>query len=174
MAPQIRDAVPTDADAIRQVQRLTWLATYPNEAFGITRADIEAFFVERTPAARQRGAARRRAINTSPRRHLWVADSGTGVVGMCLARKEGEVRHIQALYVLPDFQGQGIGRRLLQRALEWLGADRPVTLSVATYNSRAIAFYERLGFAPSGNPSPLPPPPLPSGVVIPDIEMIKR
>jgi GNAT superfamily N-acetyltransferase len=156
------------------VKHLTWLATYPNEALGITRADIEAFFAERTPEARQRGEARRRLIYTSPHRHQWVAESAPGIVGMCLARKEDEVRHIQALYVLPDFQGQGIGRRLIQRALAWLGADRPVTLGEATYNSRAIAFYERLGYVPSGNSSAVPAPPLPSGTVLPEIEMIKR
>jgi ribosomal protein S18 acetylase RimI-like enzyme len=156
------------------VQKRTWLATYPNEALGITHTDIEALFDERTPEAHQRREARRRSINAHPHRHLWVAESETGIVGMCLARKEDEVRHIQALYVLPDEQGQGIGRRLMQMALEWLGADRPVTLGVATYNTRAIAFYERLGFVPSGDPSSFPAPTLPSGVVIPEIEMIKR
>ncbi len=171
MAILVRDAASTDEVGIRHVQRLTWLATYPNDAIGITHADIEALFAERTAEAHQ---ARRRAINANPQRHLWVAECETGIVGMCLAHKEDEIRHIQALYVLPNYQGRGVGKQLMQTALEWLGAGRPVTLGVATYNTRAIDFYERLGFVPSGTPSPFPAPTLPSGRVIPELEMIKR
>jgi GNAT superfamily N-acetyltransferase len=167
--------MPEDADSVRHVHKRTWLATYPNEALGITPADIEARFDVNTPEAYQRRQAQaQRAINANPHRHLWVAESETGIVGFCLVRKEEAGHHITALYVLPDYQGQGIGKRLMQTALAWLGADRPVTLGVATYNTRAIAFYEQLGFVSSGNPSPFPAPPLPSGVVIPEIEMIKR
>ena len=165
---EIRDAVSTDADGIRQVQRLTWLATYPNDALGITREDIEALFAE------QAAQPRRHAINAHTQRHLWVAKGQTGIVGMCLARTEDEIRHIQALYVLPDYQGQGIGKRLMHAALAWLGADQPVTLGVATYNTQAIAFYQRLGFVPGETSSPFPAPALPSGRVIPEFEMVKR
>jgi hypothetical protein len=38
--PRVRPAVPGDAPAIQMVQAQTWLATYPNEALGITREGL--------------------------------------------------------------------------------------------------------------------------------------
>jgi hypothetical protein len=32
----IREALPEDAEAMRDVQRHTWIATYSNETYGIT------------------------------------------------------------------------------------------------------------------------------------------
>jgi len=37
----IRTAVPEDIKAIRHVQKITWLATYPNSDFGISVKDID-------------------------------------------------------------------------------------------------------------------------------------
>ena len=58
----IREAHPDDADAIREVQRQTWLATYPNEAYGITREDIEAQFREDAATEKARRGCSRRSI----------------------------------------------------------------------------------------------------------------
>ncbi len=56
--------------------------------------------------------------------------------------------HIASLYVLPEFQGQGIGKRLLEMAEEkarslffdkaWLG--------VMTQNTASVEWYKKLGF----------------------------
>jgi ribosomal protein S18 acetylase RimI-like enzyme len=173
MTIALRDATPDDYDGINEVRRRTWLATYPNAALGITVADVEAVFDDSTEEARQRREERRRAINATPLAHLWVAESDAGIVGMCLARKQDERHHVQALYVLPDYQGQGIGKRLLQAALDWLGAAQPVTLHVATYNEKAIAFYQRMGFVFSAAPAEAELARLPSGAVIPELEMVR-
>ncbi len=170
---QIRDATPDDHDGIRSVQRRTWLATYPNAALGITTDDILAVFDDTSEEAQQRREERRRGINASPLAHLWVAESSEGMVGMCLARKQDQKHHIQALYVLPTYQKQGIGRRLMQAALDWLGDAQPVTLSVAAYNDNAIAFYQRMGFVFSAAPAESEIARLPSGAVIPEREMVK-
>ncbi len=170
----VRDAVPDDEPAIRQVQKLTWLATYPNEAHGITSADITAMFDDTSEAARQRAASRRRSINATPQAHLWVAEEDGAIVGFCLARKTEETHCIQALYVLSAYQGRGIGKRLMLVGLAWLGDERPVRLTVASYNDRAIAFYERLGFEVVGPPAHTEVFPLPSGAVIPELEMVRR
>ena len=55
----------------------------------------------------------------------------------------GEVR---AIYVLRAYQGQKVGRRLMEAALEQL-ADYPrIALWVLKGNEKAIRFYERCGF----------------------------
>ena len=49
----------------------------------------------------------------------------------------------------PRLQGRGIGRRMIERLLAWMiAAGTPgVHLGVGPTNARAIAFYERCGFA---------------------------
>ena len=55
----------------------------------------------------------------------------------------GEVR---AIYVLRAYQGQKVGRRLMEAALEQL-ADYPrIALWVLKGNEKAVRFYERCGF----------------------------
>ncbi len=51
------------------------------------------------------------------------------------------------IYVMPDYQGQGVGRRLIGAAAEQLRARQidSVMLEVFTANQPARDFYERLG-----------------------------
>ena len=65
--------------------------------------------------------------------------------------REG-VAHVSYLFVDPGFQGRGIGREMLTRAVG--AATRAgfsnATLLTATANSRARAFYEREGWTLTG------------------------
>lgn len=53
------------------------------------------------------------------------------------------------LYVLRAFQGQGVGRALLEAALERIG-PRDVVLSAFSSNAPALGFYEHVGFERTG------------------------
>ncbi|SRR5579884_3239703 len=170
----IQDAIPDDDDGIRYVQHQTWLATYPNEALGITREAINARFVNVSAEVVRRRAANKQRINTDPSVHIWVAKNEyNSVIGFCIAVKEALNGHVQAIYVLPAYQGQGAGKRLMQAALDWLGDSKPVTLSVATYNEKAMKFYRTLGFVLNNESAELSVAQLPSGVNIPQVEMIR-
>ena len=70
---------------------------------------------------------------------LAALDAANRIVGF-IAFGEGWVNH---LYVLPDFQGLGIGGQLLQRAKEEV-----TCLKLWTFqrNQRALRFYESRGF----------------------------
>jgi GNAT superfamily N-acetyltransferase len=78
------------------------------------------------------------------------------------------------LSILPDFQGKGIGKRLLQTALDWLGTEKEVVLQVVSYNEKAIAFYRALGFVSTGPVAVSETLALPSGVHFPEINMVKK
>ena len=56
---------------------------------------------------------------------------------------------IAALYLLRSAQGQGLGRRLMEAVLAAL-PQREVVLHVLEGNTRAIRFYEHMGFFPTG------------------------
>jgi ribosomal protein S18 acetylase RimI-like enzyme len=60
--------------------------------------------------------------------------------------------HVFALYVSPSASRQGVGRRLLERAIDELDpmSTRAITLWVFEANTRARGFYEAAGFEPDG------------------------
>lgn len=63
---------------------------------------------------------------------------------------KNERRRLGAIYVSPEAQGNGYGAALLFSALEWYGSESDVYLYVIVYNQHAINFYERFGFAQTG------------------------
>ena len=88
--------------------------------------------------------------------HVLVAELDGRVVGIVgLHVRSGKQRHSASvgMVVADDFQGRGIGRRLLSAALDLaddhLGLLR-VDLEVLHDNRRAIALYERSGFELGG------------------------
>lgn len=73
----------------------------------------------------------------------WVAVAGGGVRGTALTwRHDSRYGSIGMVIVEPGWQGQGVGRQLVERALATLG-DRSLTLNGTVAGRR---MYERLGF----------------------------
>lgn len=77
---------------------------------------------------------------------LWVYDDGA-VKGFVQVTGD----EVKKLFVEPVLQGQAIGARLLEYAVGELGARH---LWALEKNTRAIAFYGRHGFAPTGEKKP--------------------
>lgn len=72
----------------------------------------------------------------------------TGILRMG-GRKIRHIAFIWGVYVRPETRGKGIGRQLLERALEqarqWDGVQQ-VKLTVVTNNQAALTLYKNLGF----------------------------
>ena len=93
-------------------------------------------------------------VDLSLRAHssiLYVAENEEQVVGTVMAGYDGHRGWIYYLAVLPDYQGQGIGKKLYDMAHQWLkdqGAPK-VHILIRDDNMTAVSFYERLGFEKS-------------------------
>ena len=160
----INEARPEDVSAIAEVRKVTWLATYPNEEFGVTEQAILSM-VDNPQTLHQ---LQTEIEKNSDDVHTWVAKDGEQVVGICYALREADkdgqrMENLERLYILPEYQSLEIGKKLLDRCIEWFGPDTKVHLGVATYNKGAIRFYERNGFEivseynmdlPDGTPLP--------------------
>ena len=72
--------------------------------------------------------------------------ASAGIVGMITAHARHELLIIARLYVLPDFQRQGIGQKLMEESYRAFARTQRVRLDVEEQNSKARAFYQKLGF----------------------------
>jgi ribosomal protein S18 acetylase RimI-like enzyme len=72
--------------------------------------------------------------------------SGVDVGIMAIVREPHCVK-LNQLFILPEHQGKGIGTACTMRVIEDAGASElSVRLQVLKVNSRAVAFFQRLGF----------------------------
>lgn len=174
MEIRIRDSVPDDVYGIREVQRETWLKTYPNSEEGITVEDIlRRFGDDNDPEVKKRIEERKKKYEDKNIR-TWVVEDKNKIVGVCRAIKEGEHNRIGSIYVLPAYQGRGLGRLLIEKASNWLGSKKDILVNVARYNKQAIGFYKKLGFVETGRKGTFDDAAkLPSGKLIPEIELVK-
>ncbi|RPD46873.1 GNAT family N-acetyltransferase [Hymenobacter sediminis] len=85
----------------------------------------------------------------SQRGKCWVCEVAGEVVGFGIADLVG--RSIWALFVQPEFAGQGIGKQLHDRMLDWYFGQttEPVWLRTDP-GSRAEEFYRRRGWQDTG------------------------
>lgn len=127
MTITIRDAAEEDIPAIFEVRtsvRENHLSVEQMAAIGITNESIRQL-LRREPC-------------------IWVAVQGDHIVGFSMA--DAADACLFAVFVRPEWAGQGIGRRLVERAEVFL-FERHCTIWLHTDgSSRATGFYERLGW----------------------------
>jgi len=91
--------------------------------------------------------------------HMWtdgiiVAKTGERVIGFAGFGDRGEespeTGEVFAMYVLSEYYGTGVGKQLMDYALEQLKDYPQICLWVLKENKRAIRFYEKFGFTPDG------------------------
>ncbi|HRX85594.1 MAG TPA: GNAT family N-acetyltransferase [Phycisphaerae bacterium] len=77
-----------------------------------------------------------------------VAESGGQTIGCGRIIGDGGIYfYIQDVIVLPAYQGQGVGRRIMDRLMEFLtGRSRPKCFVGLMAAAGVQAFYERYGF----------------------------
>ena len=68
-------------------------------------------------------------------------------VGFLSTSNASDTLNVDQLYILPEYQGKGIGAVCMEGIIDDANLEqKPVTLQVLKINTRATAFYERLGF----------------------------
>ena len=123
-----------------------WQVTYPGL---VSQAYLKKFTLE---VSEERAKAWRD--------NILVAKDGYRVIGFVGYGHHGpedpDTGEVYALYVLPEYQGMGVGRQLLDAALDKLSAFPHLCLWAVKGNERAIRFYETCGFRPDGEEKELP------------------
>ena len=81
----------------------------------------------------------------------WIAEIGGQSIGFSIANATEKT--IFGVFVLPSFEGRGVGRALMQAAEQWFwskGIDEIWLVTGDDPNLRAYGFYLHLGWIPVG------------------------
>lgn len=158
---------------ILNVLHKAWLDTYPNAEIGVTVDDVEDSykdsFKEESIRKMEAGLAN---IPKNQRRLVAVCDGV--IVGVTTMVRNEENNQLRTIYILPEFQGKGIGRRLYAEAAGFCDLSKDTIVQVATYNDRAIDFYKKLGFIDTGKRFSEERFRMKSGAIIPEMELVKK
>ncbi len=144
ITPLMRRATVADLERILEIERLSFSAPWPRDYLAQHLGDDGFMVIEheervvgyaiigiKIPSFLERLERRTRALLTGQEPH-----------------EPPPVGHILNIAVDPAFRGRGLGKRLLEYALEYcrrLGAQQ-VELEVRTGNDVAIALYRKYGF----------------------------
>jgi GNAT superfamily N-acetyltransferase len=124
--PTIRMARVDEYDEIARVWMQSWVSTGLDEASNFLLANLRA----RVPREIENGWS------------LYVADDDGRIAAMLALHLPD--RYLDQLFVAPDYQGKGLGRRLLGFTREHLPDE--IWLRCVRENDRAWRWYEREGF----------------------------
>lgn len=142
----IRLATPNDASVVHALHRQVlgeqqWFITLPSEF--IRRVADVAHDIEQLQAA--------------PNGAWWVAHHGQRLLGFLTLRGGvlQRMRHTAKLEIMvaKSARGQGVGKALMQVALDWATAHpdlEKIGLAVFEDNTRAQALYQTFGFVQEG------------------------
>ena len=145
----IRPATPDDAGAIRRMQAQSWRDTYVNDAAGVSKAWVwQETGRWLTPEQLAASTQLLRTILADTEHNFYrVALRDGQVVGFIHAsvRADG-TKELSGFYTAQQTHGTGLAQQLIACADQWFGSDE-VLLEVVAYNTRAIRFYQKAGFA---------------------------
>lgn len=130
----IRPALATDAPVLRELQRRA------GQQFRAVGLDGVA---DNEPPSEEVLAGYANAGRS------WVAsDDMDRIIGFVLVDEVDDAAHIEQVSVLPDHQGRGVGRALIDRARNWAVENGRSALTLLTFDqvSWNRPLYEHLGF----------------------------
>jgi ribosomal-protein-alanine N-acetyltransferase len=81
-----------------------------------------------------------------------VAELAGQTVGYLFSNRQGNIGHLNRVAVHPDYQGRGIGARLLVEAIEFFRMEKvkAITLNTQKDNTVSQHLYRHFGFRPMG------------------------
>jgi diamine N-acetyltransferase len=139
--PTVREWEEADLESVRRITWKTWIATY---ASFIPERDLRSYLDQHYTIEELRTLLQ----SAHFRGFLALIDEiPTGYAKANFSIDENKL-YVQSMYVLPAYQGKGIGHLLLQRAearAREYDLDR-IWLGVMTQNTAALAWYRKIGF----------------------------
>lgn len=144
----LREALPTDARAMAELNVAAWQAFFtglvPQALIDGQRAEPRAHYWEEH-------------LPSVPPVRTWVAEQAGRVIGLTHVGPSRdpdvpEAAELYGMYVVPEVVGTGVGRALMEAALEYFRAGpwEEAILWTLPGEHRAARFYRSWGWEPEG------------------------
>ena len=133
----IRNMARDDLQQVQKVAKTSWNVTYD----GIIPLEIQESFLQ---SAYNHEMLLKRLENS----YIWVSEIDGIVVGFANfspVNKNGETE-LSAIYLMPEYQGKGIGTALLNQGINHLKGVKEIFINVERDNKIGSAFYQAKGF----------------------------
>ncbi len=133
----IRNMEKRDIGGVQAVAKASWEFTYKK----IIPSDVQERFLQ--SAYNEDMLLKRMEISS-----LYLAEQDEKIIGFAnfSAVKQSGDAELGAIYLLPEYQGAGIGTALLQKGLKNLNGAKALFISVEKENRVGVEFYLAKGF----------------------------
>ncbi len=146
----IDNAVPANAEEIVSITKDTWRAVYPSPENGVTKHWVyktaSSFNVNYLLENFDKDNGDQNKI------FIVAKDKNAEIIGFLRGIKYPHYTELRSCYLRIKSIGTGTGGALMEYFLNWAGHTKPIKLDVASYNERAIGFYEHYGFKKTDEP----------------------
>ncbi len=141
MASLIRKWTLEDLPTIQNVLWKTWVDSYSTF---IPERDLKSYFGEHYDVEALKELFRNPLVSG------YVAEVDGAVVGFMRTTKDWEENqfYVSSIYLLPQFQGKGLGRQLMVKAAEEAFAAKldKIWVGVMMQNEQAYEWYKKMGY----------------------------
>ncbi|MFJ7972273.1 GNAT family N-acetyltransferase [Psychrobacillus sp. NPDC096389] len=133
----IRATTLEDISTVQQIAKISWNETYKD----IIPDNIQALFLEKAYSNTMLAKRMEKTI------FLLAEYKGqpVGFASFTYVDEDGDAE-LTAIYILPEYQQLGLGKKLLQAGLEEMHTGRQLFVYVESENKKAREFYEHFGF----------------------------
>ena len=137
----VKLAENTDISSYTKLLQRTYVKTYVNEKLGLTK---ECFSEEifNNPLTQDYLLSN---LQNNINQYAWLALNGDKLVGSITVKVGEKESEITGFYVAPECQGQGVGRKLYQKALKIIG-DKEVVIDLYAHSTKSFEMYIKWGF----------------------------
>ncbi len=156
--PQFNIELPQPGDeiALAPMHVQAWKESYVSEASGMTDADVDEMMVGRLKNTDYRRNTIIESLEKPDQVLYRVVKNAEGkIVGFLHGSKDSDFNRFDAIYLLNEAKGTGVGGKLMQEFLAWADKSKPSHLEVFSFNTHAIEYYERYGFVKTNKPEQL-------------------
>lgn len=146
----IRPATPADAEQLLAMWGQSFVDTYPNDEYGISRERMESEVkIWQTPDGIAQWQKYFANLPDNPTRMFEVAEQGGQIAGyVCGILQDNKEGFLWGLYTDKSTHGTGLSQDMMEKVMEFFRQNQmqKVTLHVVSYNDRAINFFQKFGF----------------------------
>lgn len=140
--PQIGDELEIGPMHVR-----AWKESYVRPELGLTETSIDEMVGHMaTDFSYRRNTLTDALANPEKILYRVVRNNEGQIVGFLHGKKHETYTMLEALYLLDEAKGEGLGDTLMQEFLKWADKALPCKLEVFSFNEKAIRFYTKYGF----------------------------